>query len=46
MQAKAFMASMIIEGLGPVKDKSMALKLFTEAAAFNESRALNGLGYM
>jgi TPR repeat protein len=40
------MGQMILEGLAPEKDMSIALKLFTEAASHNESRALNGLGYM
>lgn len=37
---------MIIEGIAPNQNKSFALELFNEASIHNDSRALNGLGYM
>jgi len=37
---------MIVEGIGPHNDMSYAFKLFEEAAQYNDSRGLNGLGYM
>ena len=37
---------MIIEGLAPIMDVDLAFSLFEDSAAHNDSRGLNGLGYM
>lgn len=40
------MAQMIVEGIAPEKDMQLAFQLFKDGAAHNDSRCLNGLGYM
>lgn len=42
----AFAAKMIVEGIAPVNDMDLAFQLFSDSAAQNDSRGLNGLGYM
>ena len=37
---------MIVEGIGPEEDLNFAFKLFRECSYYNDSRCLNGLGYM
>jgi TPR repeat protein len=42
----AFQAQMIIDGIAPTNDINLAFSLFEESASHNDSRGLNGLGYM
>jgi hypothetical protein len=45
-QAMAFAGQMIVEGIAPHIDINLAFRLFEESASHNDSRGLNGLGYM